>query len=442
MHNKHFRNILIPILVLAAATLACGPLSPSTPQPAATLNALYTAAAETLAAMSTQGAAEQTAQPQVTGTLALSSVTPSSFPSFTAVPPLNTVVSRCDAAAFVSDVTYPDGATVALGSSFTKIWRIRNTGTCSWNSSYSLVFISGERLGGPNAVAVPGNVGPGQTVDIAVNLTAPNRAGDYVGYWKLRNPSGVLFGVGAAADVNVYVDIYVAGYNVVGYDFIANACEANWRNEEENLPCPGSEGDDRGFVLVRNSPRLEDGRSIGAGLVTYPERGNNGFITGKYPAVEIRSGDRFQANIACLDEANDCNVLFRLQYQIGSGSIRTLGQWHEVYEGGNYPISIDLSSLRGERVKFILTVLANGTSHEDFAVWVQPRITRQSSTPPTATWTPSASPTVTVTGTATSTATATGTATSTATVTATVTSTPTDTPTATATATATEVKPP
>jgi hypothetical protein len=435
MHKSYFTKLLIAILALASATLACGPFASSTPQPAATLNALYTSAANTLAAMSTEGATILTSQPQSTGTLALSSITPSAFPSFTAVPPLLTIASRCDAAAFVSDVTYPDGSTVALGSSFTKIWRIRNTGTCSWNTSYALVFVSGERLGGPSAVALPGNVGPGQTVEIAVSLTAPNRTGSYIGYWKLRNSSGVLFGVGSSADANIYVDINVAGYIVTAYDFIANACEAAWRNDDQNLPCPGSEGDDRGFVLVRNSPRLEDGRSIGNGLLTYPERGNNGIITGKYPAITIQTGDRFQANVACLHEANDCNVIFRLQYQIGSGSIRTLGQWHEIYEGGNYPISIDLSSLRGERVKFILTVLANGTSHEDFGVWVLPRITRQSSTPPTATWTPSASPTVTATGSATPTATSTGTATSTATATPTATETPT------ATATATDAKP-
>lgn len=156
-------------------------------------------------------------------------------------------------------------------------------------------------------------------------------------------------------------------------------------------------------------------------------------ITGKYPAIAIQSGDRFQANIACLHEADSCDVLFRLQYQIGGGEIRTLGQWREIYEGGNYPISVDISSLRGERVRFLLSVLANGSSHEDFAIWVLPRITRQSSTAPTATWTPSVSPTVTATGTATATATATGTATATATATPTATETP--------TATATNSKP-
>jgi hypothetical protein len=304
------------------------------------------------------------------------------------------------------------------------------------------VFVSGERLGGPSAVSLPGNVRPGETVDVAVNLTAPNRTGSYVGYWKLRNSSGALFGVGSSGDSSIYVDIDVAGYLVSAYDFITNVCEANWRNDDDNLPCPGSEGDDRGFVLVRNSPLLEDGRSIGNGLLTYPERGNNGIITGKYPAITIQSGDRFQASVACLNRADDCDVLFRLQYQIGQGTIRTLGQWYEVYEGGNYPISIDLSSLRGERVKFILTVLANGTSHEDFAIWVLPRITRQSSTPPTAT-PPSASATSTSTSTVTATATvtATPTNTATATATATVTSTATATPTSTDTPTATPTLP-
>jgi hypothetical protein len=86
-------------------------------------------------------------------------------------------------------------------------------------------------------------------------------------------------------------------------------------------------------------------------------------------------------------------------------------------------VTIDLSSLSGEKVKFILSVLANGSAHEDFALWVNPRITRQSSQPPTLTFTPQPA-----TQTATPTATFTATATSTATSTPTETPTPTPTP--------------
>jgi hypothetical protein len=157
---------------------------------------------------------------------------------------------------------------------------------------------------------------------------------------------------------------------------------------------------------------------------------NNGLITGKYPGITVQSGDRFQASISCLHQANDCNMIFKLQYQIGSGAIQTLGQWNEIYEGKSFSINVDLSSLNGQKVKFILSVLANGSAHEDYALWIAPRISRVSAQPPTTTSTASPSPTATGTGTATATATATftATATSTATPTATATETATATP--------------
>lgn len=431
MQRTRFKNILIPILALTAATLACSQFTGPTAQPAATLDALYTSAAQTLEGMSTQAAAATQFSP--TPTLSISQptgiATSTVISTFTSVPPFTSVpASRCDAAAFVSDVTYPDGSNVPLGGSFTKIWRLKNVGTCTWNTSYALVFVSGERFGASTAVQMPTSVGPGQTVDLAVNMTAPNQSGRYRGFWKLRNASNVLFGIGTAADSNFYVDVNVTGYTVTGYDLLANYCEASWQNESRDLPCPGAEGDDRGFVRALTSPRMEDGKAIGNGLLTYPERGSNGMIIGKYPAFRIQSGDRFQASIGCLHEANDCDMIFRLQYQIGNGSVRTLGQWREVYEEQSYPINIDLSTLSGENVKFILSVLANGSSHEDFALWINPRITRQSSQPPTATFT-NLPPTTAVPPTATQTATPTVTVTSTPTAT--------ETPTATATETVT-----
>jgi hypothetical protein len=270
---------------------------------------------------------------------------------------------------------------------------------------------------------MPTNVGPGQTVDLAVNLTAPNQSGHFRGFWKLRNASNGLFGIGPDADSNFFVDINVTGYAVTGYDFADNFCnDASWQNGSRDLPCPGSDGDDRGFVLVLNPAPMEDGTSQGKGLLTHPENTRDGLISGKYEAIRIQSGDRFQALIGCQYKANDCDMVFRLQYQIRNGPVRTLGQWREVYEGQSYPINIDLSSLNGENVKFILSVLANGSAHEDYAIWINPRITRQSSQPPTITFTPQPA-----------TATGTATATSTATATFTATATPTDTPTATPT---------
>lgn len=399
------------ILALALMViLACNSLAPSTPQPAATLNALYTSAAQTLSALSTQGAISLTMPPSPTGTLAIPTSSPIALQTFTAVPPLQPS-TKCDAAAFVTDVTYPDGSSVGMGVSFAKIWRIKNVGTCTWTTSYALVYINGEKFGAQNSVPMPGTVRPGQSIDIPIQLTAPNQSGRFKGYWRLRNASGVLFGVGNSGEGSIYVDVNVSGYNVLGYDFLEKYCEAEWQTGSQTLPCPGTDGDNKGFVIVLNSPKLENGNTQSKGLVTHPQMVNNGLITGKYPALTIQSGDRFQASINCLYKANDCNMVFKLQYQIGNDAVQTLGQWNEVYEGEAYSINVDLSALNGQKVKFILTVLANGSAHEDYALWIAPRISRVSAQPPTATFTPSHTPTVTAT--MTSTATATPTATST-----------------------------
>ena len=58
-------------------------------------------------------------------------------------------------------------------------------------------------MGSPSSQALTGNVNPGETVDISVNLKAPSTSGSYKGYWKMKNASGVLFSA-------FYVDIKVA----------------------------------------------------------------------------------------------------------------------------------------------------------------------------------------------------------------------------------------
>ena len=416
MFITRYRYLFMLTLALGLM-LACGPFTVATPQPAATLNSLYTAAAETLSVMSTQ-AGDVIPEHTITPTLSLFAISPTPFPTFTAVPPLQTV-TKCDAAAFVTDVTYPDGSIVGRGNTFTKIWRIKNAGTCTWTTSYDLVYVGGEKFEAKNAVSLPISVGPGKTVDLSIQLTAPNKNGDYTGYWKLRNASGIQFGFGTTGESSIYVNVNVSGYTVTDYDLAANICDATWKNAEKTLPCPGTEGSADGFAYALISPKMEDGNSRGDGLVTHPQMVNNGIITGKYPKITVQSGDHFKALIGCLHKANDCNMTFKLEYQLGSNTPITLGQWHEIYEGEYYPIDIDLSFLNGQNVKFILTIMSNGSSHEDYGLWVAPRITRQSSQPFTSTPSPTLSPT----------ATATPTLTFTPSPTATATETPTETPT-------------
>ncbi|MBK9209931.1 MAG: hypothetical protein IPL71_17215 [Anaerolineales bacterium] len=386
--------------------------------------------------------ATNTPNPTVTGTPATVTPTKSATP----------VPSTCDRAQFVSDVTVPDGTSFQPNAAFSKTWRLKNVGTCTW-TNYSLIFDSGEKMGGPDSAVIPTSVAPGQTVDITISLTAPATGGTFRGYWKLKNASGVPFGIGSAGTKSFWVEIKVAGTAVTpvvtvtpgtpvtpatpiagtNYDFVANVCAATWFSGAGQLPCPGTEGDAKGFVLITNPSKLENGVSDSRpGLLAFPQNINNGYIQGYYPVYKVKSGDKFRTIVNCENGATSCYVVFRLDYVVsGSSTIQTFWAFVERYEGQYYSADIDLSALAGQDIKFVLTVNATGTAAGDRALWVAPIIynaassgTVPSATPVpatvSATVTATTGPTVTATSTVDpSTATATATATETATATAT-----------------------
>ncbi|MBE0682789.1 MAG: hypothetical protein IH589_12840 [Anaerolineales bacterium] len=376
------------------------------------------------------GGTPPTVTPTVTGT----PPTPTPTKSVTPVP------SACDRAQFIADVTVPDGTSFAPGIGFSKTWRLKNIGTCTW-TNYSLIFDSGEKMGGPDSALIPTSVAPGQTVDITIQLTSPTTAGTYRGYWKLKNNTGIPFGIGSAGTKSFWVEIKVSGTGTVpgtatksptpgtpvtpatpvagtSYDFVANVCAATWYSGAGQLPCPGTDGDGKGFVLIANPSRLENGTNDSRpGLVTFPQNINNGYIQGIYPVYKVKAGDKFRTLVNCENGATSCYVVFRLDYSLdGSSSIQTFWAFVEKYEGGVYAADIDLSALVGKDVKFILSVLSAGSPAGDRALWVAPHIFNASSVAPTVN--PSTTPTITNTPT-TPTFTPTPTVTSTSTPTAT-----------------------
>ena len=294
----------------------------------------------------------------------------------------------CDQAELNTDVTVPDGTNFAPGVTFKKTWRLKNIGTCTWETTYSVVFDSGEKMGGPASANLPVAVAPGQTVDLSVDLIAPSLAGNYIGYWKLKNASGTLFGTSPTADKAFWVNIVVTG----DYDFVANAPSATWSSGAGGFTFPGTDGSASGFALKLDKPIFEDGKDYGVGLLFVPNNAANGYVQAVYPPFKVQSGDRFQSRIGCQDGATACYVAYRLQYQIdGSTEVKTFWKeppFREKYERLTYPVNINLSSLAGQNVKFILSVSAyDGSAAGDRALWGSPRITRSGGTPPPTTCT-------------------------------------------------------
>jgi hypothetical protein len=229
------------------------------------------------------------------------------------------------------------------------------------------------------AIALDGRVRPGQSVELSVDLVAPDAPGDYTSRWMLRNADGKLFGIGANRDKPFWVRIKVVRPNKLVWDLTKDYCQAYWSTAALNgLACPDpSENTQTGFINLHAQPRLETGSTDDEpALAVHPDASAQGFIQGVFPAYKIKEGDRFRAVIGCLYGSKDCKVTFQLSYVNRNGKVRVLETWNEKYNGEFQKIDMDLSELAGRELQLILTVFNRGDSTGDRAFWLRPSIWR------------------------------------------------------------------
>ena len=286
-----------------------------------------------------------------------------------------------DRALFVADLSIPDETILGSGAPFTKTWRLRNNGTCGWTEEYALVFAGGDGMSGAPSSALGRTVPPGGEIDVSVDLVAPTGTGAYRGVWMLQNPQGRLFGIGPSGSLPFWVQIQVGSTvtpptgNALVYDFVSHLCEAEWRSGAGLLPCPGTETDPNGFVVIRRAPRFENGTvDDEPAIYTHPQWTPDGTISGRFPAVYVPTESHLLAVIGCAWNAGACEVTFQINYRVGDSPLQNLGQWTETYDGQWRILDIDLSSLAGEWVSFVLAAKADGPATQDQAYWLTPVI--------------------------------------------------------------------
>jgi len=108
----------------------------------------------------------------------------------------NCAAGKLDAR-FVQDVTIFDGTELPPMTNFTKIWRLRNSGTLPWPVDTKLVHVGGDELGCVSIVPLElpaRGLNPGEEVEASVDLVAPEKPGRYVSHWRLASPMGPKFG--------------------------------------------------------------------------------------------------------------------------------------------------------------------------------------------------------------------------------------------------------
>lgn len=382
--------IVVMLLLLSACNM---PIAPASTQEAPDL--IYTAAAQTVIAQITQaapGVTQPSGTPQAPSATSTQGQAPASpQPTNTPLPPTNTPVPPtntplppthtpvpatatpvpCNQMTFVKDVNYPDGTLVDPGTTFDKTWRLKNTGSCTWNSDYVLIFDHGDAMGADASVLLTdGKVHPGDTIDATVpDLVAPSAAGTYQGFWKIRDGSGHVFGYGAT---NKAFWVKIEVNNPVNYDFIDKAHKATWSNAHEAVTF-GAPLSNKGMADISDNIQMENGKTFGEALATFPERIEDGIITGVYTNYTVQKGDHFRSKVGFRVNCSVGDVKFQLSYQEGD-TITLLKKWSKECDGTLLSLDYDLSALKGHTVQFILGVETNGSYLHDNVLWTNPRI--------------------------------------------------------------------
>ncbi len=391
MPIRQLQKITFASIIIAGLFSACN-MSQGTSMPTLEPGAIYTLAAQTVSAQLTLAAGgtpqppgetspTKTLEPSSTPTSADAAQTNPAPPGATPAPG----EGLYDHLTFIEDITYPDGAGVSPGETFTKTWRLQNTGTHTWTPGYSLVFDHGDDMGVTASIQFTTKVvEPGEIIDISVELTAPETIGTYQGYWMLRNLEGKLFGCGDTSQPFwVKVDV-VTGLDVA-FDFNAYADEAAWGTGTTpvgfagpgtaplTLGPPANSGD--AFADLRNAQTLENGRVSDWVLETYPPPGAASYLIGKYPSYTVNSGEYLKGRVGLVTNPDgSCgngDLQFQINYTVNEelSSMKPLWEHQETCDGTLHDFQVDLSDLAGKEVQFYLLVIANTSSEDNYAIW-------------------------------------------------------------------------
>ncbi len=165
-----------------------------------------------LAACAPRPTAAPTASAPATAIPATPTAAPTAAAAVTPTPDASAESDTCtDAAAFVADVTVPDYSHFDYKQAFTKVWRVKNVGTCTWTADYKAMYSDGDALGAPASIALS-ETAPGATLDISAIMNSGTRDGKFEIFYKLTNAAGSAMPIDAGSSLWALITVgkYVA----------------------------------------------------------------------------------------------------------------------------------------------------------------------------------------------------------------------------------------
>jgi hypothetical protein len=239
------------ILILSACNL--GTAAPQSPA------VVSTSAAQTVEALLTPAAA-------LTATQSVSTDVPAITPTPTAAcedTATNTAWTRDNILYDVKAVNTP----LAPNKTFIMSWTFLNTGTCTWNNVYQMYFESGTSM--THSVNFPmldfgKTVAPGQTVTVNIEMTAPDKDGEYQSVWRFQNDRGVaLMNFGVTIKVGSASSLTLKAPKDLKYTYDCTTGVVNI-----NLLWGDVANDEDGYRIYRDGAKLAD---VPAGSTTYTD---------------------------------------------------------------------------------------------------------------------------------------------------------------------------
>lgn len=173
-----------------------------------------------------------------------------------------TIWTRDNVTYDVKEVNKP----LAPGKVFSIAWTLQNTGTCTWNNSYQMVFISGTPLTTVTKfpiIPTSQTVAPDDTINIEIPMSAPDLAGEYNSSFELQNERseavitfGIITKVGTISqslaspgDLKYFYDCTTGSVNI-------------------NLSWVDKASDEDGYRIYRDGAKLVD---VPDGSTTYSD---------------------------------------------------------------------------------------------------------------------------------------------------------------------------
>jgi hypothetical protein len=193
---EHTKKILgvIGVLLSLLWLAACGSPAP-TSTPTIDLNPFRTEVAATVLAQVTQAFAQTPSATPAPSLTATNLPTITRTPVVSASPSLTVTLSTgtpkpgtINLAQYVSQ-SVADDTVFEPGETFSMTWRLKNVGTSTWTATYLLRFFSGDNFGAPKELPLGREVPPGATIDLHLQMKAPEIPGKYRTDWVMASES-------------------------------------------------------------------------------------------------------------------------------------------------------------------------------------------------------------------------------------------------------------